>query len=232
MQRPLVMSSLLQKLKVTLGLSVLCFFFTLKFYAIIVIALQQNLPLNELRIGLVPALGLKQDLALLITSLFYHAGFGHFFSNFLPLLVLGVAIEWTEGSKKMFQVALGSGVIGNILSLFFLGSEQRGSVGFSGAILGMMIYFLLKVKNDSSEKDRKLMNTAVALAFVLFVLPNVAGVFAQLQGVKEATSPVGHLLGAIGGLIMYDLLNQKEDKPAAVQVNPKKKIENQFRKVG
>lgn len=199
--------NLIKKSRVTLTLSCLCFFYTLKFYHL---AIDAYLKHQTVTIGFVPALGLRQDPLLFLTSLFYHAGFGHLFSNLVVLIIVGSVIEWTDGPKRLLGVALGSGLIGNFLTLIMLRSVQRGFVGFSGALTGMLVYFLLTVNQTPDGKPKnKSMTFCVWMAFLFYVLPLFIGFFDEMRGAEVQTSSVGHLLGGVGGLIIHDLCSKR-----------------------
>lgn len=223
------MLSIIHRLKITLILTILCVVFTFKFYYVFVAAYMNNIPLDQVRVGLIPALGLKQDLLVLFTSLFYHAGFPHLLSNLPVLIFLGCLIEWTEGSKKMLFLSVGSGILGNVLTLMLLRHDLRGHVGFSGSLCGMMVYFLCLVYSDQRNKNKSGFDWSVAAAFVLFLLPNFVGMAGEFQGAKLAVSPLGHFLGAVGGFVFFDLLNNGV-KTAPNQFEPKTPMETRATK--
>ena len=81
----------------------------------------------------------------LITSIFLHAGFLHFAMNVWALKLLGGQTENFYGHIKTLIIFIYSGIVGNLLSLLFMG-ENTISVGASGAIFGLMgsiLYFAL-----------------------------------------------------------------------------------------
>jgi len=205
---------LFKKIRVTLIFAVLCTLFTFKFYWVVLSAIQKGISLETMTIGVVPALGLKQDPILFLSSLFYHAGFAHLFSNLMCLMVVGTFIEVTQGPKKLLFVALGSGLIGNFLLLLLKRSDHQSYVGFSGALMGMMVYFLICANREGRERRGKKFDWLVWTAFILFVLPNLLGFFDELKGQYTRVSHLSHLLGGIGGIILYDLLenNPKSKK--------------------
>lgn len=208
---------LINKIRVTLIISILCTFFTFKFYWVILSAIQHGIPVEEISIGFVPAKGLKQNPICFFSSLFYHAGFAHLFSNLMCLLIVGTFIEVTQGPKKLFMVAFGSGLIGNFLVLVLKRHDSHGHVGFSGALMGMMVYFLICANREGSERRGKKFDWLVWTAFILFVLPNMLGFFGELKGQFTGVSYLTHLLGGIGGIILYDLV---ESNPKAKTKNP------------
>lgn len=83
------------------------------------------------------------ELYRLITSIFLHGGLVHLICNMYSLYVIGPQLESFFGKVKYSIIFIGSGIIGNLLTLAFL-QDTYVSVGASGAIfglLGALIYF-------------------------------------------------------------------------------------------
>ena len=83
------------------------------------------------------------ELYRLITSIFLHGGIIHLICNMYSLYVIGPQLESFFGKTKYTIIFIGSGVIGNLLSMVFL-QDTYVSVGASGAIfglLGALLYF-------------------------------------------------------------------------------------------
>ena len=83
------------------------------------------------------------ELYRLITSIFLHGGLLHIMCNMYSLYVIGQQLESFFGKIKYTIIFIGSGVIGNLLSMAFL-QDSYISVGASGAIfglLGSLLYF-------------------------------------------------------------------------------------------
>lgn len=79
----------------------------------------------------------------LFTSVFLHAGIIHLICNMYSLYIIGPQLESFYGKTKYTIIFLGSGIIGNLLSMTFLQGLEI-SVGASGAIfglLGALLYF-------------------------------------------------------------------------------------------
>ena len=79
----------------------------------------------------------------LVSSVFLHAGLLHLICNMYSLYIIGPQLESFFGKTKFTIIYILSGVIGNLLSLVFLG-DNIVSVGASGAIfglLGALLYF-------------------------------------------------------------------------------------------
>ena len=83
------------------------------------------------------------ELYRLVTSVFLHGGLIHLICNMYSLYVIGPQLESFFGKIKYTIIFIGSGVIGNLLSMAFL-QDTYVSVGASGAIfglLGALLYF-------------------------------------------------------------------------------------------
>lgn len=83
------------------------------------------------------------ELYRLITSIFLHGGFVHIVCNMYSSYIIGPQLESFFGKVKYSIIFIGSGIIGNLLTLAFL-QDTYVSVGASGAIfglLGALIYF-------------------------------------------------------------------------------------------
>lgn len=83
------------------------------------------------------------ELYRLVTSIFLHGGLLHLLCNMYSLYVIGHQLESFFGKTKYTIIFIGSGIIGNLLSMAFL-QDTYVSVGASGAIfglLGALLYF-------------------------------------------------------------------------------------------
>ncbi|MFC1990767.1 rhomboid family intramembrane serine protease, partial [Chloroflexota bacterium] len=69
----------------------------------------------------------------IVTNMFVHAGFGHFFGNMLTLFFFGMYLSRLIGDKKLLIVYFGGGLLGNILYLL-LAPPLSVAVGASGAV--------------------------------------------------------------------------------------------------
>ena len=83
------------------------------------------------------------ELYRLVTSIFLHGGLLHLICNMYSLYIIGPQLESFFGKVKYTIIFIGSGIIGNLLSMAFL-QDTYVSVGASGAIfglLGALLYF-------------------------------------------------------------------------------------------
>lgn len=76
----------------------------------------------------------------LFTCLFLHFGIEHLLNNMVILGALGWNLEPETGRIRFLIIYFGSGLFGNVLSLFYNGISGQNvvSAGASGAIFGLM----------------------------------------------------------------------------------------------
>lgn len=76
----------------------------------------------------------------ILTSIFLHTSFEHYFVNMIVLLFFGSELERRVGSKLFLRIFLFSGLAGNIAYLAFAYStgHLHPALGASGAIFGVM----------------------------------------------------------------------------------------------
>lgn len=83
----------------------------------------------------------------LVTSIFLHSGFEHFFFNALSLFFFAPVLERTAGKKEFYKIFFSGGIVGGLLylALIFAGfSPPVPALGASGAIyalLGAVAFF-------------------------------------------------------------------------------------------
>lgn len=78
----------------------------------------------------------------LFSSIFLHVSIFHFIFNMYALYIIGPQIENFFGKWRYLIIYLGSGLIGNLLSLAFnLGTFSLGASGAIFGLLGSLLYF-------------------------------------------------------------------------------------------
>ncbi len=71
-----------------------------------------------------------------VTYMFLHAGFTHFFLNMLALYFFGPRLEMRLGGRRFIGLYIASGIAGAMLSLM---TPNVAIVGASGAVFGVML---------------------------------------------------------------------------------------------
>eukprot|EP00931_Biecheleriopsis_adriatica_P105107 TRINITY_DN79696_c0_g1_i1.p1 TRINITY_DN79696_c0_g1~~TRINITY_DN79696_c0_g1_i1.p1 ORF type:complete len:359 (+),score=39.21 TRINITY_DN79696_c0_g1_i1:27-1103(+) len=132
----------------------------------------------------------------LASCCFVHAGVVHLVLNMVALRQMGCGIEEMFGCCRMVLVYMGSGIFGSICSSLF--SEDKVSVGASGAILGLFGGFWSTLLHGSCYEGygqccRHCCALACNTAFIIILsLLPVADVWAHLGGLV-----MGFLLGNV-----------------------------------
>jgi len=96
-------------------------------------------------LGLIPYYFLERPWTI-VTNMFIHAGFWHFFGNMLTLFFFGRALSMLIGQNKLLLVYFVGGIIGNGLYLL-LGETMSIAVGASGAVYAVAGALVVMVPN-------------------------------------------------------------------------------------
>ncbi|HOT59132.1 MAG TPA: rhomboid family intramembrane serine protease [Spirochaetales bacterium] len=100
-------------------------------------------PVLFYNLALVPQLTFSGSFWQPFTYMFVHAGFQHIFFNMLGLLIFGLAVERTMGSKEFLLFYLVTGTLAGIFSLvvFTVMNISAPLVGASGAIFAVLFAY-------------------------------------------------------------------------------------------
>ena len=134
----------------------------------------------------------------LVVPIFLHAGIIHLACNMYSLYILGPQLESFFGKVKYSIIFIGSGIIGNLVSLLFL-NNNTVSVGASGAIfglLGAMLYFGYHYRVYLSG----VMRSQIIPVIILNLLIGFS-----ISGINNAA----HLGGLVGGLLLAKAVGVK-----------------------
>ena len=131
------------------------------------------------------------ELYRLITSIFLHGGILHLLCNMYSLYVIGPQLESFFGKFKFSIIYIGSGIIGNLLSMAFL-QDTFVSIGASGAIfglLGALLYFGYHYRVYLSGVIKSQIIPLIVLNLIIgFVSTNI--------------NNLAHIGGLIGGVLL------------------------------
>lgn len=125
----------------------------------------------------------------LITPIFLHQGFPHFFFNSVALYQLGPVVERLFGGLRFWLIYLLAGVLGVMASV--IGFPYTMSVGASGAIfglLGSLIYFSLRKPRAAKTYFGNNLWIMLGINLILGFIVN---------GIDN----YGHIGGLVGGLL-------------------------------
>jgi rhomboid protease GluP len=135
----------------------------------------------------------------LVTPIFLHGGFGHFFLNSFALIIFGPALETILGRLKFFGLYMFAGILGNVGTfLFEVGNYYH--VGASGAIYGLLgLYLYMRFfRHDLIDPGSAQIVTVILIvgAVHTLILPQLT-----MFG-SPGINVLGHLFGFIGGAIL------------------------------
>ncbi len=155
-----------------------------------------------------------------VTSIFLHIGFIHLFMNMWAFNILGKQNENFYGHLKMFIIFLYSGVVGNLLSLIFMGNNSI-SAGASGAIFGLMgslLYFAINQRTYMTEALKKDIIPVIIINIIFsFMIPSInlyahiggllgGMLVASAVGIKYKSSKFERLNGIFASIILVGAL--------------------------
>ncbi|MEM4472381.1 MAG: rhomboid family intramembrane serine protease [Archaeoglobaceae archaeon] len=148
----------------------------------------------------------------LITSIFMHVDFWHFFINCFVLLFFGNELERLLGEKSYFKVFLTSGLAGNIgyiLYSYAMDSFIPG-LGASGAIFGVMGCLAIIAPGIKIIIFPIPFPINIRIALLIFALYDFTMlVLSASHLVYTGVAYIAHLTGLIAGLYMGDRLRVK-----------------------
>jgi membrane associated rhomboid family serine protease len=157
--------------------------------------------------------GLSQGyLWTLITSVFSHYMFFHFFLNMYVLFSFGLVLENTLGTGRFLRFYLVAGIISSlahaILSASLMHSPETPALGASGAIAGLLIVFSLIY-----PREKILLLGIIPMpawtAALLFVGIDLWGLTMQVRGAGTMIGHGAHLGGAMTGFLYYKFFIRK-----------------------
>lgn len=142
----------------------------------------------------------------LFTAMFVHANLLHIFGNMFFLLIFGYRAEALFTSKEYYLIYFASGLLGNIVSLFFIPDyvlvvahgehirELTSSVGASGAIFGVFGGSVIYIRRAIGQ------SIVGALLYAFFLL---------MMNVGPTVNVFAHLGGLVAGLLIGYLLARR-----------------------
>jgi rhomboid protease GluP len=130
----------------------------------------------------------------LFTSMFVHFGFLHIIFNMFALYYFGRLNETAFSTRSYLMIYLGSGLLGNVVSLYMLPSATL-SGGASGAIFGLVGSYVAIA--------RKASHMGVALLYAVMMLVYSGVGFGGMD-----VNNFAHVFGFAGGLALGLLLSR------------------------
>lgn len=143
----------------------------------------------------------------LISSSFLHIGIVHLVLNMYALYIIGSQLEGFLGRTKYLVVYLGSAILGNLLSILFLGNSI--SAGASGAIFGLFGSLLYFGYHYRIYLGNVLHSQLIPILIINFILGFV------LSGIDIYS----HIGGFVGGLLITMALGIPNKSNTSERVN-------------
>lgn len=145
----------------------------------------------------------------LLSSVFSHNMFLHFFMNMYVLSSFGPIVERLLGSFRFFSFYLFAGIVSSfshsLVSAFILREPELSALGASGAIAGVILLFSMLFPRQKILIFGLIPIPAVWGAF-LFIGLDIWGLVAQAGGGGLPIGHGAHLGGAFTGIIYYHLI--------------------------
>lgn len=131
----------------------------------------------------------------IVVAPFLHFGFGHLISNSIPLLAMGAMIA-VSGARRLLSVTVVTGLVSGI-GVWLLSAPGTLTFGASGIVFGYALYLIVR-----GIFNRSAMQILLGLVVIFFWGGSLlTGLLPQ-----DGVSLLGHLFGAIGGIIAAWLL--------------------------
>lgn len=155
-----------------------------------------------------PALTIGGDWWRLITACFIHIGILHFAANMFALMQLGFILENFVGSLRLAAGYIFFGIAGNVASnWWYADSYMNMSAGASGAIFGLLGFFLALVTTEFVRKESRM---RLLKSIGLTILINV--IISLNAHINSAAHFGGMIAGIVGGYLIWILYKLKLPK--------------------
>lgn len=131
------------------------------------------------------------------THVLGHAGWSHYISNMMYLLLLGPMLEEKYGSRAIIEVILITGLMAGLVNwLLFPGTALCGA--------SSVVFAFILMTSFTSFKEGEIPLTVILVAIIFIGQQVYEGLLVQ-----DDISNMGHILGGIVGAIAGYTLNKK-----------------------
>lgn len=131
----------------------------------------------------------------LVTAMFLHAGFMHFFLNMWALYQLGMIFEAMFGSLRFLVTYFVAGIAASVVSSLYIPVGVPG-VGASGAIFGILGALIISIKRSPLWRGREWTRALTSQLSVWAGINILIGF--SVPGIDNAA----HIGGFVAGLIL------------------------------
>lgn len=145
----------------------------------------------------------------LFTAMFLHSGFYHLIGNMVTLGIVGQLLETRFGSIRFIIIYLISGVLANVVSLFYFHSigENIVGLGASGAIFGIIgafSYLVIRYRGKGYNITTK--------GFILFLCITIFNGFQANENVDNVAHIAGFFIGVLTCIILDIIRRNQKDR--------------------
>lgn len=134
----------------------------------------------------------------MVTYVFAHADFNHFFGNFSIILLIGPLIEEKYGSRKLLFMMLATALITAIIHIIFFNTWVIGASG--------IVFMLILLTPFTNMKTGKIPLTFILIAFIYIGREIFLGL-----SVVNNVSRFAHIIGGIIGAVIGYFVQNKEN---------------------
>ena len=132
------------------------------------------------------------------THVLGHAGWSHYISNMMYLLLLGPMLEEKYGSRAIIEVILITGLMAGLVNwLLFPGTALCGA--------SSVVFAFILMTSFTSFKEGEIPLTVILVAIIFIGQQVYEGVFVQ-----DNISNMAHIVGGIVGAIAGYTLNKRD----------------------
>src|SRR5262249_45551307 len=177
-----------------------------------------NLHYFAQRFGLIPAEATRLNGLTFVTSFFLHAGIIHLAGNMYFLLAFGHAVENFLRPLRYLALITLAAFIGDLAHIALDPRSQTPSIGASGGIAGVIMFYALNFPRMRLAFLWRLgfvwyrwIRSEAWFVFVLWILFQIIGAFVQRTGMSSVSS-AAHLGGAVVGLLAWLVWRKPNDK--------------------
>ena len=147
-----------------------------------------------------------------VTPIFLHGDLTHIMFNMLGVALFGSILEQAIGSRKFLYVYFGTGIIGNIVGVFF----YDASLGASGALMGVL--GCLALLRPNLVVWVSYMPMPMWVAVFVWAGMDIFGAFDPAGRIANIVHLVGLGSGLIIGAYWKNLLGEYKAKRKKVEV--------------
>ena len=133
----------------------------------------------------------------MFSYVFGHAGFEHFASNIMTLLLVGPIVEEHYGSWNLAIMMGATALAGGILNMFFF---DTGIIGASG-----LVFLLIILSAFTSMKKGVIPLTLILIAVIYLGKEIYSGI-----AITDNISHFGHLCGGVSGIAFGAVYHKKK----------------------